>query len=70
MTKRPEHFTRLATFESVLCEATGLVSSGENPEYDRALIELIVYSFGGNQDDFLFVSCLIFGVERPDLWRL
>jgi hypothetical protein len=52
----------------LIFEARGLVSGGENPEYDRALVELVTYSSGGTQDDFLSVSKEIFGVERPDLW--
>jgi hypothetical protein len=51
-------------------EAKGLVSSGENPEYDRALVEIITYTFGGTSDDFLPVSREIFGIERPDLWEV
>lgn len=50
-------------------EATGLVSAGENPEYDRALVELIAYASGGTQDDFLAVTVEVFGRERPDLWE-
>lgn len=50
-------------------EAKGLVSSGENPEYDRALVELITYATGGTDDDFLAVTVEIFGTKRPDLWE-
>ena len=58
----------ITTREVLLFEAKGLVSSGENPEYDRALVELITYSLGGSADDFLSTSNEIFGVDRPDLW--
>lgn len=62
---------RLTTTKAILLfEAKGLVSSGENPEYDRALVELITYVLGGTQDDFLSVSRDIFGVKRPDLWEV
>lgn len=53
----------------IIFEAKGLVSSGENPEYDRALVELATFALGGTQDDFLAVSKEIMGTERPDLWR-
>lgn len=67
---RVSHYSHTFARRDVLVyEATGLVSSGENPEYDRALVELIVYATGGTQDDFLTVSREIFGVERPDLWQ-
>jgi hypothetical protein len=35
------------TFEAILAEARGLVSEhGENPEYDRAIVELVTRLFG------------------------
>lgn len=59
---------QMITRADLIGEARGLVSAGENPEYDRALVELIAYASGGNQDDFLSVTVEIFGIERPDLW--
>jgi hypothetical protein len=54
----------------LIFEATGFVSDGTNPEYDRALVELITFGGGGTDDDFVEVSTEIFGTPRPDLWKL
>ena len=36
----------------LICEAEGLASEdGENPEYDRALVELVIRSLGLNDND-------------------
>lgn len=56
-------------YRKCIFEATGLVSSGENPQYDRALVELVAFVNGGSQDDFLAVARDIFGRDRADLWQ-
>lgn len=57
-------------YDALVFEAKGLISAGENPEYDRAIIELATMAGGGTQDDFPEVCREVFGINRPDLWAM
>ena len=39
---------------------------GENPEYDRALVELTMRLSGGTEDDRAEVSGYVLGDQKPD----
>jgi hypothetical protein len=53
----------ILTHDDLLAEAAGLLSeAGENPEYDRAIVELVTRLLPGfNHDDHARVLALIKG---------
>ena len=48
------------TLKNLFDQARSLVSEdGDNPEYDRALVELVTYASGFNSDSFPLVSAAL-----------
>lgn len=54
MPKTKTKWRRSVNAEDLKSEAENLKSEGiENPEYDRALLELTTYALGGHSGDFI-----------------
>ena len=55
---RGRQFLRLVDGYTLRKEARSLLSEdNENPEYDRAIVELTAYALGGTADDLVDMGC-------------
>jgi len=55
---------------NLLAAAKSLASdNGENPEYDRALVELIAHSMGGGEGVQSTIAFLILSDKTPLQWQ-